>query len=127
MKHHRCCIKKIKRRGAVICFFLVQHPGRLWLFIEYKPRCYIITKRRPGPLRLGRESISLDQIKEYKFFTKLDLQNGYNNIQIKDGDQWKVAFKIIRGLYEPIVMYFGLCNSLATFQAFIDNVFHKQK
>ena len=69
----------------------------------------------------------LDQIKEYKFFTKLDLQNGYNNIQIKDGDQWKVAFKTIRGLYEPMVMYFGLCNSLATFQAFIDDIFHEQK
>ena len=69
----------------------------------------------------------LDQIKEYKFFTKLDLRNGYNNIQIKDGDQWKAAFKTARGLYEPMVMYFGLCNSPATFQAFMDDVFHEQK
>ena len=38
-----------------------------------------------------------------------------------------MAFKIARGLYEPMVMYFGLCNSPATFQAFMDDVFHKQK
>ena len=69
----------------------------------------------------------LDQIKGYKFFTKLDLQNGYNNIQIKDGDQWKAVFKTAKGLYEPMVMYFGLCNSPATFQAFIDDVFYEQK
>ena len=69
----------------------------------------------------------LDQIKGYRFFTKLDLRNGYNNIRIKDGDQWKAAFKTARGLYEPMVMYFGLCNSPATFQAFMDDVFHEQK
>ena len=67
----------------------------------------------------------LDQIKGYRFFTKLDLRNGYNNIRIKDGDQWKAAFKTARGLYKPMVIYFGLCNSLATFQAFIDDIFHK--
>ena len=69
----------------------------------------------------------LDQIKGYKFFTKLNLQNRYNNIQIKDRDQWKVAFKTVRGLYEPIVMYFRLCNSPAIFQAFMDDAFHEQK
>ena len=69
----------------------------------------------------------LDQIKEYRFFTKLDLWNSYNNIWIKDKDQWKVAFKTARGLYEPIIMYFGLYNSPAIFQVFIDNVFYEQK
>ena len=38
-----------------------------------------------------------------------------------------MAFKTIRGLYEPMVMYFGLCNSPATFQAFMDDVFYEQK
>ena len=67
----------------------------------------------------------LDQIKGYKFFIKLNLQNEYNNIRIKDEDQWKAAFKTARGLYELMVMYFRLCNSPATFQAFIDDVFHE--
>ena len=38
-----------------------------------------------------------------------------------------MAFKTARRLYEPIVMYFGLCNSPAIFQAFMDDVFHEQK
>jgi hypothetical protein len=59
-----------------------------------------------------------------QYFTKLDLRSGYNNIRIKDGDQWKGAFITPKGLYEPTVMFFGLCNSPATFQAFMDDIFH---
>ena len=36
---------------------------------------------------------------------------GYNNIQIREEDQWKAAFKTPFGLYQPTVMYFGLANS----------------
>ena len=38
-------------------------------------------------------------------------------------DQWKAAFKMNRGLFEPTVMFFGLCNSPATFQAMMDDIF----
>ncbi|KAI5115279.1 hypothetical protein M0805_000711, partial [Coniferiporia weirii] len=66
----------------------------------------------------------MDKLKGAKYFTKLDLRSGYNNICIKDGDQWKAVFKTPRGLFEPTVMFFGLCNSPATFQAFMDDTFH---
>ena len=61
----------------------------------------------------------LDKLKGTKYFTKINLQAGYNNVQIKDGDQWKAAFKTSRGLFELIVMFFGMCNSPATFQKMI--------
>ena len=48
---------------------------------------------------------------------------GYNNVQIKEGDEWKAAFKTNRGLYEPTVMFFSLCNSPATFQAMMNGIF----
>jgi hypothetical protein len=51
-----------------------------------------------------------------KWFTKLDIRWGYNNIQIKPEHQWKAAFSMPKGLYQPTVMFFGLCNSPATFQ-----------
>uniref|UniRef100_A0A0W0GEN7 Putative reverse transcriptase-rnase h-integrase n=1 Tax=Moniliophthora roreri TaxID=221103 RepID=A0A0W0GEN7_MONRR len=64
----------------------------------------------------------LDKLKGAMVFTKLDLRNGYNNVRIKDGDQWKAAFKTNRGLFEPTVMFFGLSNSPATFQVFMNNI-----
>jgi hypothetical protein len=51
-----------------------------------------------------------------KIFTKLDIKDGYNNIHIKEGDEHKAAFKTKYGLWEPLVMFFGLKNSPAMFQ-----------
>src|SRR6204780_4517697 len=65
----------------------------------------------------------MDKLKGAKHFTKLDVRWGYNNIRIKLGDKWKAAFKTNRGLYEPTVMFFGMCNSPATFQAMMDSIF----
>ena len=53
----------------------------------------------------------------------MDIQWGYNNICIKEGDEWKAAFTTPFGLYEPLVMFFGQCNSPPTFQAFMDSIF----
>ena len=65
----------------------------------------------------------IDQVKDAKVFTKFDIQWGYNNIRIRDGDQWKAAFITHKGLFEPTVMFFGLCNSPATFQRFMNDSF----
>ena len=56
-------------------------------------------------------------------FTKLDLRWGYNNIRIREGDEWKAEFTMHIGAYELTVMYFGLTNSLATFQMIINDLF----
>ena len=65
----------------------------------------------------------MDKIQGAKYFTKLDIQWGYNNVRIKDGDQWKAAFKTNRGLFEPTVMFFRMCNSPAMFQFMMDATF----
>ena len=57
-------------------------------------------------------------------FTKFDVRWGYNNIWIKEGDEWKAAFLTPEGLFEPLVMFFGLMNSLATFQMMVNTIFH---
>jgi reverse transcriptase-like protein len=59
----------------------------------------------------------------YHLFSKFDVQWGYNNIRIKKGDEWKAAFKTSEGLFEPMVMFFGLINSPATFQTMMDDIF----
>ena len=65
----------------------------------------------------------MDKLKGAKYFTKLDVHWGYNNIRIRKGDKWKAAFKTNKGLFEPTVMFFGMCNSPATFQSMMDNIF----
>ena len=59
-------------------------------------------------------------------FTKFDVRWGYNNVRIKDGDQWKAAFITNQGLFEPTVMFFGLTNSPATFQTMMNTIFHEE-
>jgi Reverse transcriptase (RNA-dependent DNA polymerase) len=68
----------------------------------------------------------MDKLKGAKYFSKFDLQWGYNNVQIQSGDKWKAAFKTNQGLYEPTVMVFGMCNFPATFQAMMDEIFKKK-
>jgi len=57
-----------------------------------------------------------------KLFTKMDLRWDYNNVCIKEGDEWKVAFTTHVGSFEPVVMFFGITNSLATFQGMMNEI-----
>ena len=67
----------------------------------------------------------MDKLKGAKYFPKFDVQWGYNNVWIQSGDELKAAFKTNWGPYEPTVMFSGMCNSLATFQAMMDKIFKK--
>ena len=73
------------------------------------------------PILLISELIT--QLRGGKYFTKLDVQWGFNNIWIWEGDEWKAAFRTNRGLFEPQVMFFGLTNSPATFQMMMKDIF----
>ena len=64
----------------------------------------------------------LENIGTKKLFTKMDLRWGYNNIRIKEGNEWKTAFTMPEGSFEPTVMFFGLTNSPATFQAMMNEL-----
>lgn len=63
-----------------------------------------------------------DRVAGARFFTKLDLKNGFNLIRIKPGDEWKTAFRCRYGLFEFSVMHFGMMNAPATFQAMMNGV-----
>ena len=72
----------------------------------------------PPPLILD----FINTVESKKVFTKLDLWWGYNNVRIKKGNEWKIVFKMSMGSSKPTVMFFGLTNSLAMFQAIINNI-----
>jgi len=64
----------------------------------------------------------LESIGMKKVFTKMDLRWGYNNVRIKEEDEWKMAFTTLEGSFEPMVMFFGLTNSPATFQTMMNEL-----
>ena len=79
-----------------------------------------MTIRNSYPLPLISEL--LDRVKGAKYFTKLDLKSVYNLVRIKKGDEYKTAFRTRYGYFEYLVMSFGLKNSPATFQHFINDI-----
>src|SRR6185503_1668814 len=113
-------IKKSQSPHASPFFFIKKKNGKLRPVQDYR-RLNDQTIRNAYPLPLV--GTLLDKLKGSGIFTKLDVRWGYNNVRIKEGDEWKAAFKTPFGLYEPQVMFFGLCNSPATFQSMMDDIF----
>ena len=111
-----------KSRYAAPCFYIPKKDGSLWLVQDYR-KLNQVTIKDKMPLLLIREVIN--KLKEAKYFNKLDLIWGYNNVRIKEGDEWKAVFLTNKRLFEPQVMYFGLYNSPGTFQRMINSIFQK--
>lgn len=104
--------------GAPV-FFVKKKDGSLRLVQDYR-KLNEITVKNSYPLPLISDVF--ERVKKARYFTKLDLRWGFNNVRIKEGDEWKAAFKTNRGLFEPLVMFFGLCNSPATFQTMMNDI-----
>ena len=102
-------------------FFFVKKKDSLLHPVQDYRRLNELTIKNKYPLPLIQELI--DKVKGAQYFTKLDIRWGYNNMRIIEGDEWKAAFRTNSRLFEPLVMYFGLCNSPATFQLMMNTLF----
>jgi hypothetical protein len=102
-------------------FFIKKKDGALRFVQDYRALNAMTVKNR-YPLPLINDLIN--RLKGAQFFTKLDVRWGFNNVRIQEGDEWKTMFRTNWGLFEPLVMYFGLTNSPATFQTMMNDIFH---
>ena len=100
-------------------FFVKKKEGSLRLVQDYR-KLNEITVKSSYPLPLVSDVLT--RLRDAEWFTTLDLHWGFNNVQLREGDEWKAAFSMNRGLFEPLIMFFGLCNSPATFQTMMNNI-----
>ena len=107
---------------AAPVFFVKKKDGKLRLVQDYH-MLNAMTVKNKYLLPLILELIA--KLRGAKYFTKLDVRWGFNNVRIKEGDEWKAAFRTNRGLFEPLVMFFSLTNSPATFQTMMDDIFEE--
>ena len=78
------------------------------------------TVRDQGPLPLLCNIHQAPRVQEAKYHMVMDIRWGFDNICIKEGDEWKAAFTTKFGLFKPTVMFFSLCNSPVSFQHMIN-------
>ena len=102
-------------------FFVKKKDGNIQFVQDYR-KLNDITVKNAYPLPLVPDIMNKIASGKAKYFTKLNVRWGYNNVHIKEGDEWKAAFQTNHGLYEPLVMFFGLTNSPATFQTMMNDI-----
>jgi hypothetical protein len=104
--------------GAPI-IFVPKKGGSLRLYVDYRGLNRITIKNRI-PLLLISET--MDRLYRAKIYTKLDLKNAYYRLRIREGNEWKTVFRICYRHFEYCIMPFGLSNTPATFQAYINHI-----
>ena len=100
-------IRPSKSPQTLPVFFVDKKDGEKRMVMDY----YNLndqTVKNNYPLPLIIELI--DNMGSKKMFTKMDLRWGFNNVQIKEGDEWKRAFMMHVGSFELTVMFFGMTN-----------------
>jgi len=117
---HTGRIRPSKSPIAAPVFFIKKKDSSLRLVQDYRALNAVTVKNR-YPLPLISKLVS--QLRGARYFTKLDVRWGFNNVCIKPGDEWKVAFCTNRSLFEPLVMFFRMTNSPATFQTMMNDIF----
>ena len=113
-------IVESKSRYTALYFYILKKDVLLSLVQDYRKLNQVTIKDKTSLPLIGEV---IYKLKEAKYFNKLDLIWGYNNVQIKEGDKWKAAFFTNKGLFEPQVIYFGLCNLLEKFQRIMNSIF----
>ncbi|QLI66561.1 Transposon Tf2-12 polyprotein [Metarhizium brunneum] len=114
-------IRESRARCAAPLLLAAKPGGGVRICQDYRGLNSVTIKNR-YPLPLIRET--LDALCHAKYYTKLDVIAAFNKLRIAEGHEWKTAFITRFGLFESLVMPFGLCNAPASFQHYINHTLY---
>jgi len=83
---------------VIPCFYIPKKDGLLQLVQDYKKLNQVTIKDKMLLSLIGEV---INKLKEAKYFNKLNLIWGYNNVQIKEGNKRKAAFLMNKRLFKP--------------------------
>jgi len=112
-------IRPLKSPQTSPVFFVLKKDRKKRMVQDYRYlNSWTIKNNYPLPLI----SDLIDSIGRKRVFMKMNLRWGYNNVRMKEGDEWKASFSMPERSFKPMVMFFGLTNSPAMFQAMMNNL-----
>jgi hypothetical protein len=112
-------IQPSQSSAAAPVLFVKKLGEGLRFCVDYRQLNALTAKNRYSIPRLQE---TLNRLKYAKVFTKLDIIAAYNALRMGPGEEWKTVFRTRYGLYEYLVMPFGLANAPAVWQRFINNI-----
>ena len=112
-------IRPSQSPAAALVMFVKRPDGKLRLVVDYRGLNAVTVKNR-FPLPLIPEM--LDRLNHAKVFIKLDLRNAYHQVRVREGDEWKTAFRCREGHFEYTVCPQGPTNAPAMFQYFTHDI-----
>ena len=105
---------------AAPVFFVTKKDGKKCLIQDYQ---YLNSHTVVDSYLLPDIKMLLDDLASSSYFAKFDVRWGFTNIRIKAGDEWKAVFVTPRGVFEPLIMFFGQTNAPPTFQRYMNETF----
>ncbi|CEL63537.1 hypothetical protein RSOLAG1IB_10838 [Rhizoctonia solani AG-1 IB] len=118
LKAGKICPSKSPTSSPVM--FVPKKDGSRRLVVDYQK---LNNRSKKNIYPLPRPDNLMSKLCGAKLFTKLDFQWGYNNVRVKEGDEWKTTFRTKYGLFETLVMPLGLSRAPGAFQAMMNKVF----
>ena len=112
-------IRPSKSPAAAPVMFVPHPDGKFRLAVDYRGLNRVTVKNRFSFPLIPE---MLDRLHLAKVFTKIDLRNAYHQVRVREGDEWKTAFRCREGHYEYLVCPQGATNAPAMFQYFMNDI-----